>query len=450
MISRLSVRARITIGSVLVAAVLLSVALFVVRGQVASILSGADVALAQGDLVSFAKDITAHPNEIVDNPGTGVLVYVRNPAGQVQVNTLPHDVFILVDKKGAANEEFTPTDDEGRSFTVVGRSVDTPAGTWALWSARSTASSSLALEGLDRVLAFGGIVLLAGFGLASWLLATTALRPVARMRKRAESLGTAMDGDLPVGKARDELAALATTLNDLLARVRASTVREKQMVSDAAHELRTPLASLKTQLELAHDDFGDAPALAAHLTGAEISVERLSSLATNLLELSRLESNEAAAGAASTSELVTELMGSVDRARMLGLAKGAEIGFDLLETDEEHTYPIDAQAFGRVADNLLSNAVAAVAPGGAVEATLRQHGDRVVLEVTDDGPGMPTAFLAKAFERFSRPDSARGRLAGGSGLGLALVKATAVAAGGTVELHNGSPGLVVAVSIPNM
>jgi signal transduction histidine kinase len=222
------------------------------------------------------------------------------------------------------------------------------------------------------------------------------------------------------------------------------------MVSDAAHELRTPLASLKTQLELAHDDFGDAPALAAHLTGAEASVERLSSLATNLLELSRLESNEAAAGAASTSELVTELMGSVDRARMLALAKGAEIGFDLVETDEERRYPIDAQAFGRVADNLLSNAVAAVAPGGAVEAILRQDAGGVILEVTDNGPGLPPEFLAKAFERFSRPDSARAASAGGSGLGLALVKATAVAAGGTVELQNEMPGLAVRMTIPNM
>ena len=450
MISRLSVRARITIGSVLVAAALLSVALFVVRVQVAAILSNADVVLAEGDLASFEKDIVANPDEPVDNPGTGVLVYVRNPAGQVQVNTLPHDVSILVDHEKATNEEYTPTDDEGRSFTVVGRAVDTSAGTWALWSARSTASSSLALEGLDRVLAIGGVVLLAGFGLASWLLATTALRPVARMRKRAESLGTAMDGDLPVGRARDELAALATTLNDLLARVRASTMREKQMVSDAAHELRTPLASLRIQLELAHDDFGDAAALAAHLTGAEASVERLSSLATNLLELSRLESKEATSGASSTSELVTELMGSVDRARMLGLAKSAEIGFDLLDTDEDRRYPIDAQAFGRVADNLLSNAVAAAATGGAVEATLRQDERGVILEVSDDGPGMPQEFLENAFERFSRPDSARAASAGGSGLGLALVKATAVAAGGTVELHNGNPGLVVAVTIPNM
>jgi signal transduction histidine kinase len=328
--------------------------------------------------------------------------------------------------------------------------VETPAGTWALWSARSTASSSLALEGLDRVLVIGGIVLLAGFGLASWLLTTTALRPVARMRKRAESLGTAMDGDLPVGRAQDELAALATTLNDLLARVRASTMREKQMVSDAAHELRTPLASLRIQLELAHDDFGDAPALAAHLTGAEASVERLSSLATNLLELSRLESNEASAATASTSQLVTELMGSVDRARMLGLAKSAEIGFDLVDTDEARDYPIDAQAFGRVADNLLSNAVAAVGTGGVIEATLRQDTRGVILEVVDDGPGMAQEFLANAFERFSRPDSARAASAGGSGLGLALVKATAVAAGGTVELRNGNPGLVVAVTIPNM
>lgn len=447
---RLSVRARITIGSVAIAALLLAVALFLVRGQVTSILSAADAALAQGDLLPFEKDIQANPTAEVDDPGTGVLVYARNPSGTVQVNTLPHDVLAFVSGRTPADEQFSTTDDEGRGFVVVGQVVQTAAGDWALWSARSTSSSELALEGLDRVLIIGGVVLLLGFGLASWLLATIALRPVIRMRRRADSLGTGMDGDLPVGPADDELAALARTLNDLLARVRASTIREKQMVSDASHELRTPLAALKTQLELAHDDDGDAAALAAHLAGAEASVARLSSLATNLLELSRLESAELAATGSLTAELVDELMGSVDRARMLGLAKDTEVAFDLLDLAEDRRYRLDPQAFGRVADNLLANAVAAVPPGGRVEATLAQDAASLTFVVSDTGPGMPEAFLHKAFERFSRPDSARNAMTGGSGLGLALVHAIVTAAGGRIELRNTDPGLRVAITLPNM
>jgi len=450
MMRRLSVRARITLGSAMIAAVLLALALLVVRGQVGDILSEADGALAQGDLTPFRNDITASPTAEVDDPGTGVLVFVRAPDGEVEVNTLPHDVQQRVMNRSPANELFTMSDDEGRNFIVVGRIVSTSVGDWTLWSARSTSSSELALAGLERVLIVGGLVLLIGFALASWLLATVALRPVARMRRRADSLGSAMDGDLPVGTADDELTALARTLNDLLARVRASATREKQMVSDASHELRTPLSALKTQLELAHDDVGDAAALAAHLAGAEASVDRLAALATNLLELNRLEVEGLATRTAETAELVTELMGSIDRARMLGLAKSVQVGFDLSGVDEQRRYRIDPQSFGRIADNLLSNAVNAVASDGHVEALLRQAEHGLHLTVADDGPGMPPHYLPHAVERFSRPDTARTSAAGGSGLGLALVQAIVTAAEGTMELRNREPGFLVDVSLPNM
>ena len=452
---RLSVRARITIGSLLVAAVLLAGALLIVRSQVGMILSNADAALAQGDLTAFENDIAANPTAEVDNPGTGVLVYVRNPAGAVQVNTLPHDINGVIATRAAATEQFEFTDDEGRDFLVVGREVSTSAGVWALWSARSISSSELALEGLDRVLVIGGIILLLGFGAASWLLATVALRPVARMRRQADALGTTLDGELPVGDARDELAALATTLNELLARLRASSAREKQMISDAAHELRTPLASLTTQLELAHDDAGNADALAARLRGAETSAARLAALATNLLELNRLETDARQPTTSSSAELTNELMGAIDRARMLGLPRSVEVGFEVRGAEVSagatgQRYRIDPHSFGRMLDNLLVNAVNAVSERGAIEVSLTHGSHGLDLAVRDDGPGMPPEFVSKAFERFSRPDAGRSTSAGGSGLGLALVHAIVVSAGGTVELRNGTPGFAVEVHLPKM
>lgn len=451
MMSRWSVRARITVGSVLVAAVLLTAALFVVRLQVAATLSNADIALAKSDLVGFQKDIIAHPTEGVDNPGTGILVYIRNPKGVLQVNTMPHDVQILVEHKIPTNEQYAIRDDEGRSFVVVGQIVETSAGDWALWSARSTNSSELALEGLDGVLIVAGVALLLGFGAGSWILATVALRPVARMRKRAEELGAEPgNGDLPVGPAQDELAQLARTLNSLLKKVRRASAREKQMVSDAAHELRTPLAALKTQLELAHDDFADADALSARVLLAEESVNRLASLANNLLELSRVDAATPQSLSASTSQLVTELMGSIDRARMLALAKQVQVGFDLVGTDTELGFALDPQSFGRLVDNLLSNSVSAVATGGTVGLTMTQDEEGIAVEVIDDGPGVPESFIPRAFERFTRPDSARTEGVGGSGLGLALVRAIALSAGGEAALHNTYPGLAVVVVIPKM
>ncbi|MFM9877816.1 MAG: sensor histidine kinase [Rhodoglobus sp.] len=448
--SRLSIRARITIGSVLAAAVLLSVGLWLVRAQVNSILTGTNAVLAEGDLVSFEKDILANPDEPVDDPGTGVLVFVRAPDGERQVDTLPEFLHGVVERRDGADEQFTAQDD-GESFVVVGRVVTTSAGDWSLWAARSETASQLALESLDRLLVIGGLVLLTGFGIASWLLASAALHPVRQMRERAETLGAQNSDDgLPVGPAQDELAKLATTLNEFIRRVRSSAAREKRMVSDAAHELRTPLAALRTQLELAHDDFGDAEALAAQVTAAEASVAHLSSLATNLLELSRLESSERTAGSATTRELVEQLMGSIDRARMLGLAKHADIGFELLDTDQQQHYALDPQGFGRIADNLLANAVAAIDPGGSVTATVQQTASGIVLQVSDSGHGMDETFLPRAFERFTRPDDSRSAATGGSGLGLALVKAIASAAGGTAAAENTHPGLTVSVSIPSM
>jgi len=267
------------------------------------------------------------------------------------------------------------------------------------------------------------------------------------MRERAATLGAADDGDLPVGAAHDELADLANTLNEFLARVRTSASREKQMVSDAAHELRTPLAALRTQLELAHDDFGDAAALALQVRAAEVSVERLSSLATNLLELTRLE-QEAEPATSTAHDLAEEFTTSVDRARLLGLTKSADVTFEVGTLDG--TYGLSTQSFGRLTDNLLANAIAAIGTHGSVTAELAQDAGGLILTVTDDGPGMPESFVAHAFERFTRPDNSRTSATGGSGLGLALVKAIAESAGGAASVTNLQPGFRAQVTIPHV
>lgn len=449
MFSALSIRARITLGSVAAVAVLLVLALLVVHASVEQILTDADRTLATSDLVPFIADITDNPDETIDDPGTGVLVYVRDPSGDVQVNTLPHDVQKSIDHHEQVTGTFVFRDDEERSFVVSGAAVTTDSGEWMVWSARSTAASDLALHGLSRVLLIAGIVLLVGFALASWVLASVALKPVNVMRRKAEEFSADSEATLPVGPARDELSALAETLNAFLASTRASTEREKQMVSDAAHELRTPLAALKTQLELAHADFGDAAALAAQVSSAEASVDRLTSLASNLLELTRLETDSGQAQTAAGT-LVDEFMGSIDRARLLGMSKSAQVEFAVTVADESRHYAVGAQTFGRLVDNLLSNAVAALATDGEVVATLHQDATQLRLEVHDTGPGMPEGFIPIAFDRFSRPDDSRTATTGGSGLGLALVQAIAVAAHGAATLENTETGLRVTVTLPNM
>lgn len=454
MFSRLSIRSRLTLGGTAIAAVIFVIAFVAVQWQVTSILNGSDAQLAEGDVAGYTAEISSNPSGIADDTGAGILVFIRDPASGRPVDTMPHEIHELLEDRAGADEQFTTTA-EGVGYVVVGRTVTTADGEWSVWAARSTASSALALQGLDRVFLIGAAVLLGVFALLSWRLASAALLPVERMRRKADELGVNPHADrlserLPVGPVRDELSELATTLNAFLDRVRDAAEREKQMVSDAAHELRTPLAALRTQLELAHDDFGDASALAAQIAAAEASVARLSSLAINLLELSRLESDQPTSATTEVAVLVTELMGSVDRARMIALARSVEVGFTLEPPAPGARFAVSADGFARLVDNLLGNAVAAVAVGGTVEVGLAHRGGDLVLTVTDDGPGMAEEFLPRAFDRFARADDSRAAHTGGTGLGLALVAAIVRAASGTVTLVNGRPGLIVTVVLPHM
>jgi signal transduction histidine kinase len=448
--SKLTIRSRITIGSFIVAAVITAIALLGLRAQIERILLDADISLAQTDLASFVTDIEQHPAEPMDPPAPGLLVYVRSPSGVEAVNSIPTDLRDELAFRDPRAETFAIHAD-GKPYTIVARVVHTTTGDWALWAARSGEASALASAALDRALIIGGIILLGIFAIASWLLTSAALRPVARMRREAEGLNSATSSQrLAVGPADDELAELGTTLNEFLDRVQQSAEREKQMVSDAAHELRTPLAALKTQLELAHADFGDATALEREIVAAEGSVERLSSLATGLLELSRLEAHEDALAESTVNELESELMGSIDRARMLALAKQVDVSFETQYSDPSARVQLASTSFGRLLDNLLSNAVVAVAVEGTVRVTLRDSDSEIELEVADDGPGVPASFLAVAFDRFTRPDNSRTSTTGGAGLGLALVRGIARSAGGDVSLRNSHPGLVAVVHIPKM
>ena len=437
---RLTIRARITLGSLLIALVILAVALAGARAEVSSIFRESNTSLALSDLNAYSAEIIKNPRGLIDDSGMGILISVQDPLGRVELDTLPRAITEGVEHRPSASETFTWQAD-GTTYVVVSRLVKTSIGTWTLRAARSEAASELALQRLDLVFLLGALFLLGAFGIASWLLAAAALRPVVHLRRKAEGLSVDSLETLPVGATHDEVSELAETLNSFIERVRASTSREKQVVSDAAHELRTPLSALKIQLELAHEEFHDAKALAGQVIAAEESVARLSALATNLLELSRLETRQIMRSS-SFEQLVTELMGSIDRARMIGLVKNAEISFtvDLVRADQK--FCIGSQDFARLLDNLLANAVAAVSDFGHVQVVLSGTGAGCVIRVSDNGPGMSEHFLPRAFDRFSRPDDSRTARTGGSGLGLALVKAIAVSCGGTVTLANGNAAVL--------
>ena len=446
---QVTIRWRITIGTLAVAIVLSTAAVVLFRSQVERILNTTTTTLLRYDAAPYVNDLTSSGSPSFERPARGQLAAVIDPTGKVVVSSLPRSLDHQL-----ADIALLPGDAEtlmqgDESYRVYHARVITNTGEWKVVTVRNQDSSVLSLDRITQALIVSTLVIVLGFGVASWLLTGAALRPVTRMRKQAEAIAAQGSTEpLPIGSATDELSALATTLNLFISDVRQSVDRERQLVSDASHELRTPLAILMAQLELAHLSRGDAPALEAQIVIAQQSVARLSALATGLLELSQLESG-APDIQSSWTQLGTELAASVDRARMLAVATRVTIDFDVAGTPTSSTYRIAVENFGRVVNNLTNNAIAALPAGGSVRIALRHSTSELLLTVVDSGPGMPESFLPVAFDRFSRPDAARAAHGGGSGLGLAIVHAIVQAARGSVTLSN-ADGFTVTVSLPTV
>jgi signal transduction histidine kinase len=464
---RLSITARITIGSLIVAALFALVAVVVIRIGVSSILHNATLTLLSNDVAGPAESLQAKPDGPFDLPGGGQELAIVAQDGTILASTMPESLedrmSRLIDQ-GSGARDVQIGDDH---YLVLDKSVSTSSGTMHVVAARNNETTALILDRLTAALLAGAGILIFAFGGASWLLARTALRPVSRMREQADRIAASTPdeaGLLPVGPAQDELSELATTLNDLILRLRASAERERQMVSDASHELRTPLAVLRGQLELAELDAGDADALLGDIRSSHATAIRLGQLANNLLELSRIEAGPSS-GRIDWRTLVDELTDAIDRARLLVSsdddASGISVDFDYdprRRPGPSARVALSPTDFGRILDNLLGNAITAIRSAGDAhpEATVTAElalvedddGESVVLTVRDSGPGMPEEFIPVALDRFTRADGARTGQSGG-GLGLAIVGALADAAGGRVVLANAEPsGLTVTVTLP--
>jgi two-component system OmpR family sensor kinase len=266
---------------------------------------------------------------------------------------------------------------------------------------------------------------------------------VEQLRSQAAGLAERADQRrlLRVPGTRDEIAALAATMNELLGRLHASLERERRLVADAAHELRTPLAILRTELELADRPGRSREQLVAAINAASEEALLIARLAEDLLFLARTDEG-APVLRRERQQVGPILEAATGQTRRTGRPVNVEAPAQLLaDVDEGHLL----QAFC----NLLSNADRASPPGAAV--TLRASADEVSVdfEVTDEGPGFPPDFLPRAFQRFSRVDSSRARSDGGAGLGLAIVPAISRAHGGQASAANRpEEGAQVRLSLP--
>lgn len=446
-LGRLSIRARITIGTLLIAALFFTGVAIVVRQQVDTILRNATYDVLTSDATPFETAIQQEPDDPVDNPGEGQLIAVIDPTGATRTSTLPASVAARldsIDRDQAGPQHLTV---DTTTYLVAVEKVASPTGDWTIISARDENASQQVLTALTAglIIGLGALTLL--FGVVSWALTGAALRPVTQLRRSADTI-VATDSDtlLPIGPANDEIAELAATLNALITKLRASAARERQMVSDASHELRTPLAILQAQLELLRT--GDRARLDTDLLEAEHAAIRLNRLVDSLLELSRLDSGRAPIPS-TVGELVEEAGEALDRARLSVAGDPVEIELTVPGPDAaDGRVSMAPLLYGRVLDNLLTNALDALDGEGRITVALTVESDHLVTSVVDTGPGMRPEFLPQAFDRFTQEDHSR-TSGHGSGLGLAIVAAAAAAAGGTAQLANTAPrGLMISVALP--
>ncbi|WEO78411.1 HAMP domain-containing sensor histidine kinase [Cryobacterium sp. SO2] len=444
----LSIRARITVGSLLVATLLFSTAAFFFRLEVQSILTETNETMLRNDAEPLISQLATTPADAIEAASEGQLLAIVDPTGTVRKSSLPKSLDRQISGLTKLGADPQTVNTPAATYLVSATPVGTDSGDWIVIAARSQQAPGLLLDELTGVLTLGTLILTAGFGLASWLLTGAALRPVTRLREEAESLSaTGSSAQLRVPAGQDEVSRLARTLNDFIERLRRGVDREKQIVSDASHELRTPLAVLRAQLELAHLNSGDAPALERDILDAAATAERLSRLATNLLELSKLES-EQVPPETDWAGLVGEITSSVDRARVMRGGHELEVIYRIDDDDPTGLYGISTTNMGQLLDNLISNAVHAMAGHGSVTVTLGLSDGGALLTVVDTGPGLPEDFIPLAFDRFSRPDHSRSSSSGGSGLGLAIVHAIIERANGTIVLRNTGDGLAVDIQLP--
>ncbi|CAM5269940.1 histidine kinase OS=Streptomyces fumanus OX=67302 GN=GCM10018772_36230 PE=4 SV=1 [Streptomyces fumanus] len=293
---------------------------------------------------------------------------------------------------------------------------------------------------IDRLLLPAGLAGLVLTAAVAYFAVRIALRPVEAIRVLTASVTPSDPRErVTVPATGHEITALATTINTTLHRLEQAAAQQRRFVADAAHELRSPLATLLASLEvaLAYPDRTDWPATA---TTAARQTRRLQALAEDLLLLARLDTRAPGAGAAAVdlaalAARLTEQYPPADRPLTL-TCDGAAPAYVRGNPDE----------LERLLRNLVDNAVRHAAH--RVQLTVRDEDDRTVLTVHDDGPGVPPEDAERVFERFVRLDDARSRDHGGTGLGLAIARDLAHRHGGTLTLTPRTLGACFELRLP--
>jgi signal transduction histidine kinase len=441
---RRSLRARLTLATSAGLALALALAAVLLLSALhASLVRALDLSARQGAVeVAALLDQGRLPSPVPVAPGT-LTIQVLDATGRI-TNISPGADRLVPMLPPAQARAAART---GQARTLAGPPLGLPsllrvvavgaAGQHVVIAAISYTQASDSLATLAKVLAIGTPLLFGLLALATWLLTGSTLRPIAALRRgAAEVTGTGVPRALPVPPAQDEVRLLAVTLNDMLARLAEAQQRQRDLVSDTAHELRSPIASIRAQLEVAldHPDGLDWTETARDVHADTL---RLARLTEDLLLLARLDGQPLRRKPTDLAAVCESVAARYATARVPVRA----------EAEGSYVVAGDQDALARLLVNLLDNAVRHAA--SRVCVSVRADGGWAVLTVTDDGPGIAPEDAERAFGRFARLDDARSRAGEeGAGLGLAIVKSTAEAHGGSVSLDDAGPGLRAVVRLP--
>ena len=440
----MSVRLRITV----VAALLITLATAVA----AAIL----VATLRDSLIDAADTSSrSRANELVNSASRGLLGdTIANIAEEGVAQVVSDDGIVLAASENVSGKarlsDVVPKGGEPVKLILRNPPVEDEHEDFRVWAVRGdgvTAYVGTSLEDerevifeLTRSLVIGLPLLVTLFAAGTWLMVGRTLRPVEDIRAEVASIShRRLDRRVPTPSINDEIGRLARTMNEMLGRLEDASNRQREFVGNASHELQSPLASFRTQLEVAaaHPEGADWPSLAKSLLA---DGNRMESMVQDLLFLAR---EDADAPRPTTP-----------------------VDFDdiVLEevTRKRSTCPTDIHADGvsgapmpghredlaRLVRNLLDNACAYAS--SRVDVTLQTVDGLIELTVSDDGPGVAEEDKPRIFERFYRADPVRNPQTSGTGLGLAIAAAVAKAHEGTIEVTDGDPGARFVVTLPTL
>jgi len=317
-------------------------------------------------------------------------------------------------------------------LTLTREAVDGPQGTVQLLAASPLDGVRRSVDAVQEGLVVAFPLLVGMVGLLAWVLAGRALRPVEAIRAEVESItGSTLDRRVPVPGSGDEVARLARTMNAMLDRLEDASTRQQRFVADASHELRSPVAAIRTELEVAQRTAGPAdwPAVADRLLAEEA---RLEAVITDLLLLASLDE-----GAPMPDAVAVDV---AEEAREEARRRAPDRDDVVIEVDAPGAVIVrgSRMQLRRAVANLLDNA------GRHARTTVRlsvhERDGRVRVLVDDDGPGVPDVERERVFQRFVRLDEHRARGAGGAGLGLSLVRRIAERHHGTARVDTAPLG----------